>query len=191
MATPTPLTPQRNGNKAGGRALTGTRRSLRRETLICGLVSPHRMSASRRGTDVASPYPWTFSSRRSRDAEAAIRFLRKALSAVHTQEHSVINVDKNAAYPKAVDELIEKKELSEQVELRQRKYLNNIVEQDHRGIKRLVKPGMGFGSFNTARRTLKGYEMMNMIRKGQIHRVAKGAVKERVFFINQIFGVVA
>ena len=76
------------------------------------------MSASRRGTDVASPYPWTFSSRRSRDAEAAIRFLRKALSAVHTQEHSVINVDKNAAYPKAVDELIEKKELSLQVELR-------------------------------------------------------------------------
>lgn len=62
-----------------------------------------------------------------RDAEAAKRFLRKALSAVHTQEHSVINVDKNATYPKAVDELIEKKELSEQVELRQRKYLNNIA----------------------------------------------------------------
>ena len=142
IGTPTPFIPQRNGNKAGGRALTGTRRSLtplslcrgtrqrkwlRRETLICGLVSPHRMSASRRGTDVASPYPWTFSSRRSRDAEAAILFLRKALSAVHTQEHSVINVDKNAAYPKAVDELIEKKELSLQVELRQRKYLNNIA----------------------------------------------------------------
>ena len=73
---------------------------------------------------------------------------------------------KNAAYPKAVDELKEKEELSLQVELRQNKYLNNIVEQDHRGIKRLVKPGMGFGSFNTARRTIKGYEMMNMLRKG-------------------------
>ena len=72
------------------------------------------------------------------------------MNAVHTQEPRVINVDKNAAYPKAVDELKEKEELSEQVELRQNKYLNNIVEQDHRAIKRLVKPGMGFGSFNTA-----------------------------------------
>jgi hypothetical protein len=47
-------------------------------------------------------------------------------------------------------------------------------EQDHRAIKQLVKPGMGFGSFNTARRTLKGYEIMNMLRKGQIKGVAKG-----------------
>ena len=57
---------------------------------------------------------------------------------------------KNAAYPKAVDELKAKEELSEQVELRQNKYLNNRVEPHHRFIKRLVKPGMGFGSFNTA-----------------------------------------
>ncbi len=77
------------------------------------------------------------------------------------------------------------------MELRQNKYLNNIVEQDHRGIKRLVKLGMGFGSFNTARRTIRGYEAMNMVRKGQIKEVGKGAVKERLLFINQIFGVVA
>ncbi len=122
---------------------------------------------------------------------SAKRFLRKALSAVHTQEPRVINVDKNAAYPKAVDELKEKEELSEHLELRQNKYLNNIVEQDHRGIKRLVKPGIGFGSFNTARKTLKGYEIMDMIGKGQIKGVEKRAVRERVLFINQIFGVVA
>jgi len=97
----------------------------------------------------------------------------------------------NAAYPKAIDELKEKEELFEQVELRQNKYLNNIVEQDHRSIKRLVKPGMGFGSFNTPRRTIKGYEIMNMMRKGQIKNVRKGAVTERVKFINQIFGVAA
>ncbi len=77
------------------------------------------------------------------------------------------------------------------MKLRQIKYLNNIVEQDHRGIKRLVKPGMGFGSFNTARRTIKGYEIMNMMRKGQILEIPKGAIKERILFINQIFGVVA
>ncbi|MDZ4876898.1 MAG: IS6 family transposase ISAcma1 [Chroococcidiopsis cubana SAG 39.79] len=126
-----------------------------------------------------------------RDAEAAKRFFRKTLNAVHTQEPRVINVDKNAAYPKAIDELKDKEELFEQVELRQNKYLNNIVEQDHRGIKRLVKPGMGFASFNTARRTIKGYEIMNMLRKGQIQAVAKGAVQKRVKFINQIFGVAA
>ncbi len=126
-----------------------------------------------------------------RDAQAAIRFFRKALKAFHNQEPRVITVDKNAAYPKAVEELKAEQELHQNVELRQKKYLNNIIEQDHRGIKRLVKPGMGFGSFNTARRTLKGYEIMNMIRKGQIQGLAKGTVKERVLFINQVFGVVA
>jgi len=126
-----------------------------------------------------------------RDAQAAKRFLRRALNAVHTQEPRVINVDKNAAYPKAIDELKEKEKLSEQVELRQNKYLNNIVEQDHRAIKRLVKPGMGFGSFNTARRTIRGYETMNILRKGQVKKVEKGAVRERIEFIAEIFGVAA
>ena len=50
---------------------------------------------------------------------------------------------------------------------------------------------MGFGSFHTARQTLRGYEIMNMIRKGQVLGVAKGAVTERVIFLNRIFGVVA
>ncbi len=77
------------------------------------------------------------------------------------------------------------------MELLQNKYLNNRIEQDHRFIKRLVKPGMGFGSFNTARRTLKGYEILNMLRKGQVKKVEKGAVTERVKFIAEIFGVAA
>ncbi len=113
------------------------------------------------------------------------------MSATHTQEPRVINVDKNAAYPKAINELIAKEELSGNVELRLNKYLNNRVEQNHRFIKRLTKPSMGFGSFNTARRTIKGYEIMNMIRKGQILGVEKGAVTERVKFIATIFGVAA
>ena len=126
-----------------------------------------------------------------RDAQAAKRFFRKTLKAIHTQTPRVITVDKNPAYPKAFRELKSAKKLPEVVKLRQIKYLNNIVEQDHRGIKRLVKPGMGFGSFNTARRTIRGYEIMNMMRKGQIVGVPKGAIKERIIFINQIFGVVA
>jgi transposase-like protein len=126
-----------------------------------------------------------------RDATAAKRFFSKALKAIHNQTPRVITVDKNAAYPKAIDELKADKDLPKTVKLRQNKYLNNIVEQDHRGIKRLVKPGMGFKSFNTARRTIKGYEIMNMVRKGQIKGVKKGAVAERIDFINQIFGMAA
>ena len=102
-----------------------------------------------------------------RDATAAERFFRKTLGATHTQPPGIVNVDKNAAYPKATDTLTADEAMSHPVELRQNKYLNNLVEQDHRFIKRLVNPGMGFGSFNTARRTLRGYEAMNMIRKGQ------------------------
>ena len=126
-----------------------------------------------------------------RDAQAAKRFFCKALKALHNQEPRVINVDKNAAYPKAIDELKEKEELSKGVELRQNKYLNNRIEQDHRFIKRLTKPGMGFHSFNTARRTIRGYETMNMLRKGQVEGVAKGDVKARTEFLSQIFGVAA
>ncbi len=62
----------------------------------------------------------------------------------------VITVDKNADYPKAIAELKAAGILPEAVELRQVKYLNNLIEQDHRFIKRLVKPGMGFFSFETA-----------------------------------------
>ncbi len=83
-----------------------------------------------------------------RDARAAERFFRKAMNAAHNQEPRVINVDKNAAYPPAIDSLKSDKTLEETTELRPVKYLNNIVEQDHRFIKRLVNPGMGFGSFN-------------------------------------------
>jgi len=126
-----------------------------------------------------------------RDSAAAKRFFRKALKAIHSQTPRVITVDKNAAYPKAIDDLKAEEVLPKTVKLRQKKYLNNIVEQDHRGIKRLVKLAMGFGSFNTARRTIKGYEIMNMIRKGQIEKVEKGIVRERVKFMHQIFGVVA
>jgi IS6 family transposase len=110
-----------------------------------------------------------------RDAEAAKRFFCKALASTArsasqaypaaeqvahpmalpdtttvTASLRVINVDKNAAYPKAIAELKAAGVLPEYVELRQVKYLNNLIEQDHRFIKRLTKPGMGFFSFLTA-----------------------------------------
>jgi transposase-like protein len=124
-----------------------------------------------------------------RDASAAERFLRKTLKATHTQMPRVINVDKNAAYPPAIDDLKAESQLPATTELRQVKYLNNLVEQDHRFIKRLTKPGLGFGSFNTARRTLKGFEAMNMIRKGQVQGVAKGDVRASIELVSQLFGI--
>jgi transposase-like protein len=98
-------------------------------------------------------------------------------------------VDKNAAYPAAVDDLKAEEQLFETTELRQVKYLNNRVEQDHRFIKRLTKPGMGFGSFHTARRTIRGFEAMNMIRKGQVQGVDKGNARASIELVSQVFGI--
>jgi IS6 family transposase len=106
-----------------------------------------------------------------RDAAAAKRFFRKALAQPHTVNQRTITVDKNPAYPRVTAEMKRTGELWRFSRLRQCKYLNNIVEQDHRRIKRLVRPGLGFGSLRTARRTLAGYEAMAMIRKGQVDNI--------------------
>jgi transposase-like protein len=152
----------------------------------------------------------------TRDAQAAKRFFEKALQSTAcsapgarpiqeqvaqstpaadphppTSAPRVVNVDKNAAYPKAIAELKASGMLSEAVKLRQVKYLNNLIEQDHRFIKRLTKPGMGFFSFETAGRTLQGYEVMHMIRKGQVRGVGKGDIKDQVIFIASLFGIAA
>ncbi|GHO64435.1 IS6 family transposase [Ktedonobacter sp. SOSP1-52] len=127
----------------------------------------------------------------TRDGEAAKRFLLKTLAAPHCSEPRIINVDKNAAYPKAFAALKAERYPPEHCALRQVKYLNNLIEQDHRFIKRLVKPGMGFFSFETAWRTLQGFEMMNMLRKGQLQGVNKGDVKGLVALVTRLFGEVA
>ncbi len=127
----------------------------------------------------------------SRDVHAARQFLLKTLVASHTTKPRVINVDKNAAYPKAFNKLKAKGHIPEHCELRQVKYLNNLIEQNHRFIKRVTKPGMGFFSFETAWRTLQGYALMNMTRKGQVQSVAKGDVREQVALVARLFGVVA
>lgn len=91
----------------------------------------------------------------NRDKWAAKCFLGKALKTVHTPSPRVINVDKNAAYPPAIEELKAEETIDKTCELRQNKYLNNLVEQDHKFIKKLVNPGLSFKSFYTARRTIR------------------------------------
>lgn len=75
------------------------------------------------------------------------------------------------------------------MELRQVKYLKNVVEQDHPFMKRLVKPEMGFFSFQTAWNTVLGDERRNMFRKGQMHGVEKGNIMGQVAFSSSLFGV--
>lgn len=126
-----------------------------------------------------------------RDAAAAKGFFRKALGQPHTVNPRTITVDKNPAYPRAVAEMKEDGELWRRSQLRQVKYLNNIVEQDHRRIKRLVRPGLGFGGFWTARRTLAGYEVMAMVRKGQVRRIGGRDIRAQATFVAELFDVAA
>ncbi|MFC7544756.1 IS6 family transposase [Siccirubricoccus deserti] len=104
-----------------------------------------------------------------RDAAAAKRFFRKALQQPHGEPAH--HHGRQEPGLSARDRWDESRRRWRRSRLRQVKYLNNIVEQDHRRVKRLVRPGLGFGGFHTARRTLAGYEVMAMMRKGQVRKV--------------------
>jgi IS6 family transposase len=127
----------------------------------------------------------------TRDAEAAERFLRQMLQASHARTPRVITVDKNAAYPPAFEALQHDGTLPETCLLRHCKYLNNVVEQDHRFVKRRVNPGLGFGAFNTAQQTIQGYEALHRLHKGQIEGLTKGDVLAQNRAINHMFGLAA
>jgi IS6 family transposase len=77
-----------------------------------------------------------------------------------------ISVDKNAAYPEAFSALQKECVVPKDCKLRRVKYLNNVIEQDHRFIKKKVRASQCFKSFYTAGRTLEGIEAVNMMRKG-------------------------
>jgi IS6 family transposase len=125
-----------------------------------------------------------------RDQLAAARFLKKALLAHHSSLPRVINVDKAPSYPCAVASAKKVGYLPEETELRQVKYLNNRIEADHLPMKRLIDPGLGFGSFWTAHKTIRGYEVMRMIKKGQVPEAGKSAERQ-MKFINSLFGLAA
>ena len=100
----------------------------------------------------------------ARDEQAAKRFLTKAI-----RRHGVpekITIDGSAANEAAIKRYNE--EHGTAIEIRQIKYLNNIVEQDHRAVKRVTRPMLGFKSFEAAQRTLTGIELMHTIKKRQL-----------------------
>ncbi|WP_142274291.1 DDE-type integrase/transposase/recombinase, partial [Bacillus mycoides] len=92
------------------------------------------------------------------------------------------------AYPVAIQELKEEKHMPEGMQLRQAKYLNNIVEQDHRFIKRRVRSMLGLKSFKTAISILSGVEAMHMMKKGQLVLLDK-SVQNQKQFIHKLFGL--
>jgi len=100
-----------------------------------------------------------------RDKAVAMRFFDKAMLANAIPEK--VTMDKSGANKAAIDQINESMEVT--MIVRQVKYLNNIVEQDHRAVKRITKPMLGFKSFNAAKSVLAGIELMHMIRKGQSH----------------------
>jgi transposase, IS6 family len=125
-----------------------------------------------------------------RDAPAAKRFIQKALRSPGRARPRVINVDGNPSYPKVIAELKQHRELGRRCRCRPVRYLNNIVEQDHRAIKRRVRASQGFRSLRAAQRTIQGIETVNMIRKGQVRWVPKGDIAGQVAFVASLFGVI-
>ncbi len=125
-----------------------------------------------------------------RDKNAAKVFFKKALNANHNSQPRVITTDQYAATEFAIYEMQADGIILKETELRKIKYLNNIIEQDHRFIKRKVKPMLGFNSLKTAENTICGIEIMHMIKKGQIDRKSQDVLFE-VNFINEILGVIA
>ena len=102
---------------------------------------------------------------KKRNHKAAKRFFKKALQPFHVSKPRTITIDKNPAYLVAITKLKKEKKVPLGTQIRQIKYLNNVVEQDHRFIKKRVRSMLGFKSFGTATYILAGVEAMHMIKK--------------------------
>ncbi len=126
-----------------------------------------------------------------RDVAAAKRFFQKMMRADHRRLPFSISVDKNAAYPEAFTTSQEENILPMDCKLRRIKYLNNIIEQDHRFIKKKVRALQCFKRFHTAERTLEGIEAMNMMRKGQVKRLDRNDVTGQAKFVEGLFQLAA
>ena len=102
-----------------------------------------------------------------------------------------ISVDKNAAYPEAFSSSQAEKIVPSDCQLRRVKYLNNVIEQDHRFIKKKVRASQCFKRFQSAERTLEGIEAINMMRKGQVKRLASSDAMGQAKFVASLFRMAA
>jgi IS6 family transposase len=101
------------------------------------------------------------------------------------------SVDKNAAYPEAFSTSQAERIVPPDCKLRRVKYLNNVIEQDHRFVKKNVRASQCFKRFHTAERTLEGIEAINIMRKGQVKRFSGSDSQGQAKFVGSLFGVAA
>jgi transposase-like protein len=125
------------------------------------------------------------------DVSAAKRFFKKLMRAEQRRLPFSISVDKNAAYPEAFSTSQVERIVPQDCTLRRVKYLNNVIEQDHRFIKKKVRASPCFKRFHTAERTLEGIESINMMRKGQVKRLDSRDAVGQAKFVLSLFGVAA
>jgi IS6 family transposase len=123
-----------------------------------------------------------------RNTRATHRFLRKALTTMHHRPPSSITTDQLGSYPKAILLLQQEGRLSTDTKHRTCKYLNNIIEADHGALKRVIRPTRGFQTMKTASATIKGFEVMRMIRRGHC-LTCKPHVKDEIRFVNKLFDI--
>jgi IS6 family transposase len=102
----------------------------------------------------------------------------------HVSAPSIINVDKNPSFPPSHRELIAEENLPKSTKLRQVKYLNNIIENDHKFVKRKSRYRQWYQPFTSAVATISGMETMRMIQKGQVRYLAKNDIISHNQFIN-------
>lgn len=125
-----------------------------------------------------------------RSSSAAYRFLKHAVDISGTLQPDKIVTDKSGAYPEAIARLKREKRLREETRHRTTKHLNNHIEADHGALKQRIKPTGSFKTMSTARATLKGFEVMRMIRRGDCS-VAEPGIRGEVRFINTLFDLAA
>ena len=123
-----------------------------------------------------------------RNTRAAYRFLGKALRTMRHWPPSSITTDLLGSYPRAMSRLQREGKLASDTKHRTCKYLNNIIEADHGALKRVIQPTRGFQTMKTATATIKGFEVMRMIRRGHC-LTCKPHVKDEVRFLNKLFDV--
>ena len=127
----------------------------------------------------------------TRNTKAAKRFLGKALNGLKDWEQpEVLNTDKAPTYAAAIAEFKAEGKCPDETRHRQVKYLNNVVEADHGKLKLLLRPVRGFKTLKTAYATIKGFEVMRALRKGQARAFAlQGGIIGEARIVERAFGV--
>ena len=125
-----------------------------------------------------------------RNTRAAHRFLGKALNTMRNWPPVSITTDKFGSYPRAIRRLQRDGRPSDDVMHRTSKYLNNVIEADHGALKQLIRAARRFQTMKTAYATIKGFEIMRMIRRRHCFLREPDAAGE-VRFVDKLFGLPA